>query len=152
MEPEERSHAGLFMSFQTPVEIPGVSNMDFLLMAANAKRKKHGQPELSPLEVCISIVHGFLSLNFFRFEIVEVWFFHYAPLRADFDLLNFISSSRMSFMNSMSWIADSNRWFCFSAWIKMIIINELQLCKYFFSRPLEFNCVMATVSFHLFLL
>lgn len=50
LEPEERSHAGLFMSFQTPVEIPGVSNMDFLLMAANAKRKKHGQPELSPLE------------------------------------------------------------------------------------------------------
>nr|XP_010921195.1 ABC transporter I family member 6, chloroplastic [Elaeis guineensis] len=50
MEPEERSHAGLFMSFQTPVEIPGVSNFDFLNMAYNARRKKLGLPELPPLE------------------------------------------------------------------------------------------------------
>ncbi len=50
MEPEERSHLGLFMSFQQPVEIPGVSNIDFLRMAANARRKALGQPELDPLE------------------------------------------------------------------------------------------------------
>lgn len=52
MEPEERSHVGLFMSFQTPVEIPGVSNFDFLLMAFNARRKNHGLPPVEPLEVC----------------------------------------------------------------------------------------------------
>ncbi|KAH0454583.1 hypothetical protein IEQ34_016507 [Dendrobium chrysotoxum] len=56
MEPETRSHAGLFMSFQTPVEIPGVSNMDFLLMACNARREKRGEPTLSPIEF-----FGFLS-------------------------------------------------------------------------------------------
>ncbi|XP_020580105.1 ABC transporter I family member 6, chloroplastic isoform X1 [Phalaenopsis equestris] len=56
MEPETRSHAGLFMSFQTPVEIPGVSNMDFLLMACNARREKRGEPALSPIEF-----FGFLS-------------------------------------------------------------------------------------------
>ncbi|XP_026415455.1 ABC transporter I family member 6, chloroplastic-like [Papaver somniferum] len=50
MEPEERSLAGLFMSFQSPVEIPGVSNSDFLNMAYNARRKKLGLPELGPLE------------------------------------------------------------------------------------------------------
>lgn len=50
-EPEERSHAGLFLSFQTPVEIPGVSNMDFLRMACNARRKALGLPEFGPLEV-----------------------------------------------------------------------------------------------------
>ncbi|OMO49598.1 ABC transporter-like protein [Corchorus capsularis] len=50
MEPEERSLAGLFMSFQAPVEIPGVSNIDFLNMAYNARRKKLGEPELGPLE------------------------------------------------------------------------------------------------------
>lgn len=50
MEPEERSVAGIFMSFQTPVEIPGVSNIDFLNMAYNAKRKKLGEPELGPIE------------------------------------------------------------------------------------------------------
>ncbi|KAI3911433.1 hypothetical protein MKW98_010320 [Papaver atlanticum] len=50
MEPEERSLAGLFMSFQSPVEIPGVSNNDFLRMAYNARRKKLDLPELGPLE------------------------------------------------------------------------------------------------------
>ena len=39
MEPEERSHAGLFLSFQAPIEIPGVSNTDFMRMSYNAKRK-----------------------------------------------------------------------------------------------------------------
>eukprot|EP01018_Ginkgo_biloba_P004304 Gb_23256 [translate_table: standard] len=55
-EPELRSHAGLFMSFQSPVEIPGVSNMDFLRMACNARRVTLGLPELGPLEF-----YGFLS-------------------------------------------------------------------------------------------
>lgn len=50
-EPEERSHAGLFLSFQSPVEIPGVSNMDFLRMACNARRKARNLTELGPLEV-----------------------------------------------------------------------------------------------------
>ena len=53
MEPEERSLAGLFMSFQSPVEIPGVSNIDFLNMAYNARRGKLGLAELGPIEVCI---------------------------------------------------------------------------------------------------
>ncbi|EPS70007.1 hypothetical protein M569_04754, partial [Genlisea aurea] len=50
MEPEDRALAGLFMSFQSPVEIPGVSNMDFLNMAYNAQRRKLGLPELGPIE------------------------------------------------------------------------------------------------------
>ncbi|CAA2960567.1 ABC transporter I family member 6, chloroplastic [Olea europaea subsp. europaea] len=50
MEPEERAVAGMFMSFQSPVEIPGVSNIDFLNMAYNARRRKLGQPELGPIE------------------------------------------------------------------------------------------------------
>ncbi|XP_042039477.1 ABC transporter I family member 6, chloroplastic-like [Salvia splendens] len=50
MEPEERATAGLFMSFQSPVEIPGVSNIDFLNMAYNARRRKLGLPELGPIE------------------------------------------------------------------------------------------------------
>jgi Fe-S cluster assembly ATP-binding protein len=50
LEPEERSHEGLFLSFQSPIEIPGVSNIDFLRMAANARRKARGEAELDPLE------------------------------------------------------------------------------------------------------
>ena len=42
--------AGLFLSFQSPIEVPGVSNVDFLRMACNARRKVLGQPELDPLE------------------------------------------------------------------------------------------------------
>lgn len=47
LEPSERSHAGLFMSFQYPVEIPGVSNAQFLHTAYNAKRKYRGESEIS---------------------------------------------------------------------------------------------------------
>ncbi|NGX58465.1 MAG: putative ATP-dependent transporter SufC [Chlamydiae bacterium] len=47
MEPEERALAGLFMSFQYPIEIPGVSNFQFLLMAYNFKRKSQGKEEIS---------------------------------------------------------------------------------------------------------
>lgn len=39
LDPEERAHLGLFVSFQYPVEIPGVSNFDFLFAAINAKQK-----------------------------------------------------------------------------------------------------------------
>lgn len=38
------------MSFQTPVEIPGVSNAEFLRLSCNARRKAQGHPELEPLE------------------------------------------------------------------------------------------------------
>ncbi|KAF7820562.1 ABC transporter I family member 6, chloroplastic [Senna tora] len=61
MEPEERSLAGLFMSFQSPVEIPGVSNDEFLVMAYNARRRKLGLPELGPLE-CFSYLMEKLKL------------------------------------------------------------------------------------------
>lgn len=47
MEPEERAHLGLFMSFQYPVEIPGVSNSQFLRIAYNAKRKARQESEIS---------------------------------------------------------------------------------------------------------
>ena len=40
----------LSRSFQSPVEVPGVSNSDFLRLAANARRKQLGQEELGPLE------------------------------------------------------------------------------------------------------
>lgn len=50
MEPEERAHAGLFLSFQSPIAIPGVSNVDFLRMACNARRKARGEAEMDPLE------------------------------------------------------------------------------------------------------
>ncbi len=50
MAPEERSWAGIFLSFQYPVEIPGVSITNFMKAALNARRKAAGQPELSPAE------------------------------------------------------------------------------------------------------
>jgi Fe-S cluster assembly ATP-binding protein len=50
MPPEERAREGLFLAFQYPVEIPGVSNLYFLKAAVNAVRKHHGQPELDALD------------------------------------------------------------------------------------------------------
>ena len=45
MDPEERAREGVFLAFQYPVEIPGVSNTYFLRAAVNAIRKHRGQPE-----------------------------------------------------------------------------------------------------------
>ena len=39
VEPEERSQKGIFLGFQYPIEIPGVSNADFLRLSCNARRK-----------------------------------------------------------------------------------------------------------------
>ncbi len=50
LSPEERSWAGLFLSFQYPVEIPGVSITNFMKAAVNARRKAEGLPELKPAE------------------------------------------------------------------------------------------------------
>ena len=46
MKPEDRAHEGLFLSFQYPVEIPGVSMTNFLKAAINEKRKYQGLPEI----------------------------------------------------------------------------------------------------------
>src|SRR5258708_866718 len=45
MDPEERAREGLFLAFQYPVEIPGVSNKYFLRTAVNAMRKHRGQEQ-----------------------------------------------------------------------------------------------------------
>ena len=50
MSPEERSWAGLFLSFQYPVEIPGVSITNFMKAAVSSRRKAQGLPELTPAE------------------------------------------------------------------------------------------------------
>lgn len=51
LEPDERAARGLFLAFQYPLEIPGVSTMTFLRAAMNAQRKKRGEKELSSPEV-----------------------------------------------------------------------------------------------------
>jgi Fe-S cluster assembly ATP-binding protein len=50
LEPDERSHLGIFLAFQYPIEIPGVSNEDFLRLAYNSKQKFYNKPEVDPLE------------------------------------------------------------------------------------------------------
>jgi Fe-S cluster assembly ATP-binding protein len=50
LPPEERAREGIFLAFQYPVEIPGVSNMYFLKAALNARRKHQGLTELDAVE------------------------------------------------------------------------------------------------------
>ncbi len=50
MEPDERAREGLFLAFQYPIEIPGVSNSIFLRTALDEIRKHKGEPELTPKE------------------------------------------------------------------------------------------------------
>lgn len=72
LEPEERSHLGLFLAFQYPVEIPGVSNEDFLRLAYNSKQKFYNKHEATPIEFLaivneklksVSMQSSFLSRN-----------------------------------------------------------------------------------------
>ncbi len=64
MEPEDRAKAGIFLGFQYPVEIPGVSMMNFLKAAVNEHRKFRNQPALSAAE--------FLKLMREKKELVEI--------------------------------------------------------------------------------
>ncbi len=50
IEPEERARLGVFLGFQYPVEIPGVSNLEFLRVATNARRQNRGEDELDTFE------------------------------------------------------------------------------------------------------
>src|SRR5579884_1216061 len=50
LDPEERAREGIFLAFQYPVEIPGVSNTYFLRAAVNAIRKHRGEPELDAVK------------------------------------------------------------------------------------------------------
>jgi len=64
MDPEERAREGVFMAFQYPVEIPGVSNTYFLRAALNAIRKHRGQEELDAMD--------FLKLVKQKLEILHI--------------------------------------------------------------------------------
>lgn len=61
LDPEERSHLGIFLAFQYPIEIPGVSNEDFLRLAYNSKQKFYNKPEVDPIEF-LTIINE--KLNF----------------------------------------------------------------------------------------
>src|SRR6058998_1700451 len=50
MAPEERAREGVFLAFQYPVEIPGVSNLYFLKAGVNAVRRHRGLPELDAVD------------------------------------------------------------------------------------------------------
>ncbi|MFW6050080.1 MAG: Fe-S cluster assembly ATPase SufC [Myxococcota bacterium] len=64
LAPEERAREGVFLGFQYPVEIPGVSNVYFLKAAVNAIRKHRGQPELDAIE--------FMKLSRERAKLVQL--------------------------------------------------------------------------------
>jgi Fe-S cluster assembly ATP-binding protein len=64
LSPEERSHLGIFLAFQYPIEIPGVSNEDFLRLAYNSKQKFSNKPEVDPIE--------FLSIITKKLELVNM--------------------------------------------------------------------------------
>ncbi|MDA8016175.1 MAG: Fe-S cluster assembly ATPase SufC [Thermoanaerobaculia bacterium] len=64
LEPEERAREGIFLAFQYPVEIPGVSNTYFLKAALNAIREHRGEPEVDAIE--------FLKLAREKMKLVEM--------------------------------------------------------------------------------
>lgn len=63
LEPEERSHLGIFMSFQYPLEISGCSNFEFLFAIKNAQLKAHEKPSLSQEEFKKFLQEKLLVMN-----------------------------------------------------------------------------------------
>lgn len=63
IDPEERSHLGIFLAFQYPIEIPGVSNEDFLRLAYNSKQKFYNKPEVDPIEFLSIITEKLQFVN-----------------------------------------------------------------------------------------
>ena len=70
LEPEERSQSGIFLGFQYPIEIPGVSNLEFLRVSTNARRKFLNKEELDTFDFeelvkekleIVKMDHAFLS-------------------------------------------------------------------------------------------
>jgi Fe-S cluster assembly ATP-binding protein len=61
--PETRSHKGLFLAFQYPVEIPGVNNEDFLRLAYNSKQKALHKSELDPINFLQIIIKKLKVVN-----------------------------------------------------------------------------------------
>src|ERR1019366_5994577 len=61
MAPEDRARQGIYLAFQYPVEIPGVSNMYFLKAAVNARRKDQGLPEVDAMDF-IGLIQEKLTL------------------------------------------------------------------------------------------
>ncbi len=57
MKPEDRARDGVFLAFQYPIEIPGVSNQYFLKAAVNAARKYRGEPELDAMDF-LELIRG----------------------------------------------------------------------------------------------
>ncbi len=64
MPPEDRAREGIFLAFQYPVEIPGVSNLYFLKAGLNARRKHEGHPELDAMD--------FLALSKEKMKLLEM--------------------------------------------------------------------------------
>ncbi|BAZ10075.1 FeS assembly ATPase SufC [Calothrix sp. NIES-4071] len=64
MEPEDRARSGVFLAFQYPLEIPGVTNLDFLRVAYNSKLKAQGLEELEPFD--------FEDLVYEKLEVVKM--------------------------------------------------------------------------------
>lgn len=64
LDPEERSHLGIFLAFQYPIEIPGVSNENFLRIAYNARQQFLNKEEVDPIK--------FLEIITKKLELVEM--------------------------------------------------------------------------------
>ena len=70
MAADERARAGLFMGFQHPIEVPGVSNSSFLRLAYNKKAEAEGRDELDPLEFD-DFIHEKIKLVAMREEFLD---------------------------------------------------------------------------------
>ena len=72
LDPEQRSHLGIFLAFQYPIEIPGVSNEDFLRLAYNSKQKFYNKPEVDPIQFLTIIDEKLKLVNMSTLSLIHI--------------------------------------------------------------------------------
>lgn len=126
-EPNSRSHKGIFLGFQHPVEIPGVTNIDFLRLAYNSKQKILGQRELDPLsffeeihdrivpiKMKDSFLHRYVNEGFSGGEKKKNEILQMSLLNSEFSILDEIDSgldvdALKNISNSINRFANKNK-------------------------------------------
>ena len=120
LDPEERSHLGIFLAFQYPIEIPGVSNEDFLRLAYNAKQKFSNKLEVDPIEFL-----GIINIFFANSKIIHC-------VRDPFE--NFCSLYKINFNSTnLNWTNSEKEIFMYyKNYFELILIISISYFKIYF--------------------
>ena len=133
-QPEERAQIGIFLGFQYPIEIPGVTNADFLRLAYNARQKAKRLKEVEPLEF-FELIHAKLDIvkmdSSFLMRNVKL-LVHGFDRFLVFIVHSFGAFDGFDFLSIILWMLLLILFFSFITFICIIFIILILTFKYYF--------------------